>query len=63
MLDLAIITATMVQTRSQNRTPSPLMERGEHDTPARARVIQLHKEGLTAPQIRERTSIPRRTQY
>jgi transposase len=56
----------MVQTRRQLasiRTPSPqLIERGEHDTPARVRVLQFREEGLTAVQIREKTGIPERTQ-
>jgi transposase len=54
------------QTRSQfrsTRTPSPqLIERGEHQTPARVRVLQLREEGLTAAQIRAKTGIPERTQ-
>jgi hypothetical protein len=55
------------QTRSKanqqgTRTPSPPIERGEHDTPARARVLQLREEGQTAAQIREKTGIPERTQ-
>ena len=55
------------QTRSKAnqqdiRTPSPPIERGEHDTPARARVLQLREEGQTAAQIREKTGIPERIQ-
>jgi hypothetical protein len=54
------------QTRSQlrtTRTPSPqLIGRGEHQTPARARVLQLREEGLTAAHIRAKTGIPERTQ-
>ena len=55
------------QTRSKAnqqdiRTPSPPIERGEHDTPARARVLQLREEGQTAVQIREKTRIPERIQ-
>jgi hypothetical protein len=43
----------MVQTRLKTnqqrmRTPSPLIDRGEHDTPARVRVLQLQEEGHTA---------------
>jgi hypothetical protein len=56
----------MVQTRRQLasvRTPSlQLIDRGEHDTPARVRVLQLREEGLTAVQIREKTGIAERTQ-
>jgi hypothetical protein len=54
------------QTRSQLRsirTPSPQpIERGEHQTSTRARVLQLREEGLTAVQIREKTGIPKQTQ-
>ena len=46
------------QTRSQIRTPSPQIEPGEHDTPARVRVLQLRETGHTAAKIREITGIP-----
>jgi transposase len=55
--------APTTRKQSQFRTPSPQpIERGEHDTPARARVLQLREEGHTAVQIREKTGIPERTQ-
>jgi hypothetical protein len=55
-----------LQTRSKtdqrrNRTPSPSISRGEHDTPARVRVIQLREAGRTAAEIRETTGIPERS--
>jgi DNA-binding NarL/FixJ family response regulator len=57
----------MVQTRlktnqQRTRTPSPPIDRGEHDTPARVRVLQLREEGHTVAQIRKKTGIPERTQ-
>ena len=54
---------TRSKTRSQRRTPSPQrIQRGEHDTPARTRVLQLREDGCTAQEIREKTGIPERTQ-